>query len=85
MIFKVTETTQRGKEKRIGLCEVSIDGQGMMLIMTPDGQHVTRQFERCRVHGMAAKGMLVSGFENRAANKYEWREFYLAAVKGGES
>jgi hypothetical protein len=72
--------------KELGQCTVSVQHNGMALLMDADGRRAIRRMERAQIDWMHADGFMVSGFEEitRAGKpvfvRQEWFCRYANAV-----
>jgi hypothetical protein len=80
MQYKVTVQPLGRKPIDLGLCQISLDKHGSLLVLDEDGAGVKYSVQRCRVDGMARNVVIISGF----TDKPEFVEVFCMYAEGGE-
>ena len=80
MQYKVTVQPLGRKPIDLGLCQISLDKYGSLLVLDADGIDVRFSAQRCRVDGMARNVVIISGF----TDKPEYVEVFCMYAEGGK-
>ena len=80
MQYKVTVQPLGRKPIDHGLCKISLDKHGLLLVMDEDGIDVRFSAQRCRVDVMARDVVIISGI----TTKPEFVEVFCVYVEGGK-
>jgi hypothetical protein len=80
MKYKVSIHPLGRKPKDIGLCTISLDRHGSLLVLDEDGILVRYSAQRCRVECMAREVIIISGF----SDKPEYVEVFCMYAEGGK-
>ena len=80
MQYKVTVQPLGRKPIDLGLCQISLDKYGSLLVLDEDGISVKFSAQRCRVDVMARDVIIVSGF----THKPEFVEVFCMYAEGGK-
>ena len=64
----------------LGLCRISLDRHGSLLVLDEDGMLVRYSAQRCRVECMAREVIIISGF----TAKPEYVEVFCVYAEGGK-
>jgi hypothetical protein len=80
MQYKVTVKPLGKKRIYLGLCKISMDKHGSLLVLDEDGIDVRYSAQRCRVECMAREVVLISG----VTSKPEYVEVFCMYAEGGK-
>jgi hypothetical protein len=80
MQYKVTVQPLGRKPIDHGLCQISLDKHGSLLVLDEDGAGVKFSAQRCRVDVMARDVVIISGF----THKPEFVEVFCMYAGGGK-
>ena len=80
MQYKVTAQPLGRKPIDLGLCKISLDKHGSLLVLDADGIDVRYSAQRCRVDVMARDVIIISGF----TSKPEFVEVFCLYAEGGK-
>jgi hypothetical protein len=78
MQYKVTVQPLGRKPIDLGLCRISLDKHGSLLVLDEDGIDVRFSAQRCRVDVMARAVVIISGF----TTKPEYVEVFCMCAGG---
>ena len=80
MHYKVTVQPLKRKPVELGLCQISLDRHGSLLVLDADGIDVRYSAQRCRVDVIARAVVIISGFSTVP----EYVEVFCMYVEGGK-
>jgi hypothetical protein len=80
MQYKVTVQPLGRKPIDLGLCQISLDKHGSLLVLDEDGIDVRYSAQRCRVDVMAQEVIVISG----VTSKPEFVEVFCLYAEGGK-
>ena len=80
MQYKVTVQPLGKKPIDFGLCQISLDKHGSLLVLDEDGIGVCYSAIRCRVECMARDVVIISGFTHQP----EFVEVFCMYAEGGK-
>jgi hypothetical protein len=80
MQYEVTVQPLMRKPVDLGLCQISLDRRGSLLVLDADGIDVLFSAQRCRVDVMARAVVVISGYSTVP----EYVEVFCAYVEGGK-
>ena len=80
MKYKVSIHPLGRKPIDLGLCKISLDRHGSLLVLDEDGILVRYSAQRCRVESIARAVIIISGF----SDKPEYVEVFCMYAEGGK-